>query len=430
MRRKRSSNWSINHQQSGGGFLLVPRRILRLSTHGSTIMPVIPISSAPGFAAQTGDLAIPSLRLPVAPLAFCRMRHAPESKAGPALSAADVLAEVDRRQGVTQVELNGPGDPLASMPTTLATVALLRQHYPDLIIGLATIGLGAAAHAAELAAAGVSKVTLLIETLDAATAEQLYAWIRPGKKTLPLGEVVPFVLEEQARAVPALADAGLSVTVRTTVCPGLNAHQIVTIAETMAELGATAMELVPLMADPQQDKTPGMPTRVHMEQIANLTSRFLPTRFQQVETDACGCDCGPRCGTGASCGCGAKPVAQAPLPKPSSERPRVAVASATGMEVDLHLGQAKTLLVYGPREDGLVCLQEIRQAPEPGSGESRWEQLADTLHDCFALLAASAGQRPREVLAGRGIRVLLTEENIEGTVDVLYGGGKGQTCKR
>lgn len=392
-------------------------------------MTVIPISNAPGFAAQTGDPAIHSLRLPVAPLAFCRMRHAPETKAGQALNAAEVLAEVGRHEGLAQVELDGPGDPLASMAATLATVALLRQHRPDLTIGLTTVGIGGHEHAAELAAAGVNSITLLIETLDAATAEQLYAWIRPGKKTIPLKQVVPLLLEEQARAVPALAAAGMAVCVRTTVCPGINAHQIVTIAETMAELGATAMELVPLVADPQQDKAPVAPTRVHMEQIAKLTSRFLPTTSQQVEAEVCGCDCGPRCGTGTSCGCGAKPVAQVPLPTPSSERPRVAVASVTGMDVDLHLGQAKTLLIYGPREDGLVCLQGTRQAPEAGSGESRWEQLADTLHDCFALLAASAGQRPREVLAGRGIRVILTEENIEGTVDVLYGGGKRQKCK-
>jgi len=94
------------------------------------------------------------------------------------------------------------------------------------------------------------------------------------------------------------------------------------------------------------------------------------------------------------------------------------------------LGQARTILIYGPRADGLTCLLETRQAPEPGSGESRWEQLADTLHDCFALLAASAGGRPREVLGGRGIRVVLTEDNIEGTVDVLYGGGKKHKCKQ
>ena len=108
----------------------------------------------------------------------------------------------------------------------------------------------------------------------------------------------------------------------------------------------------------------------------------------------------------------------------------MAVVSATGMDVDLHLGQARKLLIYGPREDGLACLLETRQAPDPGSGVSRWEHLADVLHDCFALLAVSAGQRPREVLGSRGIRVILTEENIEGTVDLLYGGGKKHKCKQ
>lgn len=392
-------------------------------------MPVIPISSAPGYSPQESE-GTSTLRLPVAPLAFCRIRHAPETKAISAMNATEVIAEADRFQGLTHVELDGPGDPLASMTATLATVALLKQHRPELSIGLTTVGLNGADHAAELAATGVQRITLQVETLDAATAEKLYAWIRPGKKTIPLKDVVPLLLDEQAKAVPALAEAGLAVTVRTTVYPGINAHQIVSIAETMAELGASAMELAPFTPDPSQANAPPAATRVHMEQIAKLTERFLPTTSFQMSIEECGCDCGPSCGSGSTCGCGIAAPAQTGLPKPTRERPRVAVASSTGMDVDLHLGQAKTLLIYGPREDGLACLLETRQAPDPGSGESRWEQLADTLHDCFALLAASAGQRPREVLGNRGIRVILTEDNIEGTVDVLYGGGKKGKCKQ
>lgn len=392
-------------------------------------MPVIPISSAPGYTPQE-SCDTSTLRLPVAPLAFCRMRHGAESKANPAMLAAEVIAELGLHKGLAHVELDGPGDPLASMAATLATTALIKQHRPDLTIGLTTIGIGAAQHAAELAAAGVQRITLLVETLDATTAEKLYAWIRPGKKTIPLKEVVPLLLDEQAKALPALVEAGLTVIVRTTVYPGVNAHQIVTIAETMAELGASAMVLVPFLPDPSQANAPPAATRVHMEQIAKLTERFLPTTSLQMSAEECGCDCGPSCGTGSTCGCGIAPPAQTGLPKPTRERPRVAVASATGMDVDLHLGQAKTLLIYGPREDGLACLLETRQAPDPGSGESRWEQLADTLSDCFALLAASAGLRPREILGNRGIRVFLSEENIEGTVDVLYGGGKKGKCKQ
>ena len=393
-------------------------------------MTVIPISSAPHYIAPANDTQVPLRKLPVAPLAFCRMRYAPETKMHPAMNASEVVAEVDRYPGLTHVELGGPGDPLASLSATLATLAQLSEHRPDLTIGLTTVGLGGAEYAAELAAAGVGSVTLLVEALDAATAERLYAWIRPGKKNIPLQDAVPLLLDEQARAVRALAAAGLAVTIQSTVYPGINAHYMAAIAETMAELGATAMRLVPFLPDPTLANAPPAATREHMEQLARLTSHFLPTTSVVMDVADCGCDCGPRCGSGATCGCGAVASVQTGLPQPTIERPRVAVVSATGMDVDLHLGQARKLLIYGPREDGLACLLETRQAPDPGSGVSRWEHLADVLHDCFALLAVSAGQRPREVLGNRGIRVILTEENIEGTVDLLYGGGKKHKCKQ
>ena len=94
------------------------------------------------------------------------------------------------------------------------------------------------------------------------------------------------------------------------------------------------------------------------------------------------------------------------------------------MDVDLHLGHATQVLVYGPREDGLACLLGSRYLPEPGSGSSRWEALAGILDDCFVILTASAGDKPREILSRLGLSVLITDGSIDGTVDVLYGGGK------
>jgi len=384
-------------------------------------MTVIPISTAPGYVEPQSAISASVLRLPVAPVAFCRMRYTPEGKKGQALNASEVLSEIGQHIGVTHVEIDGPGDPLATVAATMATISMIYQEYPELSLGVTTLGLGAAEKAASLAEAGLKSVTLLVDTQEAETAEKLYAWVRPGKKTIPLKTIVPELLEEQAKAVKAFADAGVHVTIRTTVYPGLNAHQLVTLAENTAGLGAMAMELVPFVAAPDQENAPEQPTRVHMEQIAKLTNQYLPTTSQLVAVEACGCS--------SSCGCGSKETLEVGLPKPTKDKPRVAVASEGGMDVDLHLGQTKTFLIYGPREDGLNCLLETRQAPSAGSGEARWDELAGTLHDCFALLAASAGQRPREVLGGHGIRVILTDENIEGTVDVLYGGGKKKKCK-
>jgi nitrogen fixation protein NifB len=391
-------------------------------------MTVIPLSSAPKFTIQASD-GSNVLHLPVASQAVCGLRFTSATKAVQALTATEALMEVDRHKERVGVELMGPGDPLASMGTTLEIIKILKKRHPALSISLTTLGLGGAEHAADLAAAGLDKINLLVDTLDSATAEKIYAWVRPGKKTMPLAKTVAMVLADQPKTVQGMAEARIKVSIRTTIYPGINAHQVVNIAEAMAELGAQEMELLPYSPDPQQADLPPPTTRVHMEQIGKLTSRYLITRIRQVAVDACGCSTSG-CGCGCGCGSATGPTIQPVVPKPSVERPRVAVASVTGMDVDLHLGQAKKLLIYGPRGDGLTCLLETRQAPEPGSGETRWDQLADILPDCFALLASSAGQRPREVLAGRGIRVILTEENIEGSVDVLYGGGKKGKCKK
>jgi nitrogen fixation protein NifB len=118
--------------------------------------------------------------------------------------------------------------------------------------------------------------------------------------------------------------------------------------------------------------------------------------------------------------------ARAPgVPRPSRQRPNLAVVSTNGREVDLHLGEADYVLVYGPREDGLVGLFGTRPAPKPGSGKGRWRTLAETLNDCFAILTVSAGDNPRRILGAQGITVLTSKGEVEGMVEVLFGcGGK------
>jgi len=91
--------------------------------------------------------------------------------------------------------------------------------------------------------------------------------------------------------------------------------------------------------------------------------------------------------------------------------------------VDEHLGQAARFLIYGP-EEGLMVLRGVRPAPAPGGGDARWEAVAELLDDCFALLASGAGEKPRAILARRGVRILVCDGGVEGSVDALLGGGK------
>ncbi|MCW5213245.1 hypothetical protein VU04_10100, partial [Desulfobulbus sp. TB] len=247
--------------------------------------------------------------------------------------------------------------------------------------------------------------------------KKIYAWIRPGKKTVPLDEAVEFLRVEQKMAITALTGAGIRVNILTTVYPGINDGHIAVLTEKVADYGAVSLTLLPFTPLTEEEKLPACDTALFAaaEQAA-ATYIELADYGEQPLAPPCGENFQDQIGL---------------LPKPSKERPNVAVVSASGMDVDLHLGQADRVLIYGPREDGLACLLESRTAPETGSGDSRWQALAEKcLFDCFALLAANAGQNPQSVLAEQDIKVLLTEENIEGTVDVLYGGGKKKKCKK
>ncbi len=349
------------------------------------------------------------VKLPVGPLANHRLARAAEEKQETALVPAEAVAWVQalRKGGreIQCIELCGPGDVLASPSTTLTCLELLQPEIRGAELSLTSLGLGGVEMAADFARLGVKTVNLLVDAIVVEIAMKLYAWIRPGKKTLPLVKAAEMLIRGQAETLQALHAAGIRVVIRTTLISDVNDDEVLAIAEKMASLGAAAMEL-------------GGEETIDLEKLSVRASKHLPTTVYHQMPDL------PPPGRPHSC-------AGMSMPKPSRERPNVAVVSTNGMDVDMHLGQASQVLIYGPREDGLACLLKARPTPQSGGGSSRWQTLAkECLHDCFALLATHAGDAPRKEFAELGIQVILTEDNIEGLVDVLYGGGKKKKCKK
>lgn len=368
------------------------------------------------------------LTLPVAPCSFSRIRFDPIDSPVRAVPPAGALNWLDEnlQQGakITAVDLDGPGDPLCEIDCTMETLHLIRNKYPDIELSVTTLGLHAQKYSKLLSAKGVTGVTLLVDAVDKKVAEKLYAWIRPGRKTIPLAQATELLMHEQPLAVKFFQEAGCKVSVRSTVYPEINDDHIQEIARAMAAAGAETITLVPFKSVASKDDQLLSPPDFHtMQRVEKSTSQYLKT-FRLVEkANYIGFDCSSSPGAW----CKSIPTLQ---PNPTKSRPNIAVVSLGGMEVDLHLGQAYQVLIYGPREDGLTCLLGTRPVPDPGSGSSRWEDLAASLDDCFALLASSAGESPRRILGQHGITVLIIDNEIEGTVDLLFGGGKKGKCKK
>ena len=356
------------------------------------------------------------LPLPVAPCANTRIRFAAVTDRNMiAITPDEAVALVDRLMhegGIVEgADIAGPGEPLATPHATIECLSRLQREYPALDLGMVTNGLGGARLLDGLKESGLRRITLCVNAVTTVTAEKIYAWIRPGSRTVPLAQAAVTLLNEQATTAAICSKVGLAVRIATTVYPGFNDGEVEEIALKMAGMGAENMTLLPYLPLPGDMGCLVKPNAELMARAAKLAARHL----QVVEDRPGSAPTGGRCGGN---------MAELSRPKPGPGRPNVAVTSESGMAVDQHLGQATRLLIYGPREDGLVCLLEARSAPAPGGGGERWQAMAHIASDCFALLTAAAGDAPRATLNNHGVKVLITDGDIEGTVDGLYGGGR------
>ena len=364
------------------------------------------------------------INLPVAPRIVGRSRFSPSlPTTTQTVTLPEAITMLERvmdgpEVAIAMAAISGPGDPLATPDITLQTIARIKELYPQLKVGIKTYGIGSEKLASSLANAGLDYIELQVDAMRAEVIEKLYAWIRPGQKTLKISESAPLLIDEQRNGVAALKFHGINVCIHTTLYPGYNTNSIGKIAREMAELGADAIAVTPHITEAETDILLESPTADELHQAVEEAKKFLPVvRPLYVAKENKSDECQPD-------------VQKTALrPKPSSQKPNVAVVSTNGMEVDLHLGHASRFLIYGPRQDGLPCLLETRDAPAPGSGKDRWLTVAEILADCFVLLVASAGEAPRATLAEAGLNILTTDDAIEGIVDVLYGGGKKGKCK-
>lgn len=402
--------------------------------------------SHPCFGA-TGRASTGRIHLPVACLRNSRLRYGVRESKGIIMSPVQALAHLQEvvatGKNVGMVGICGLGEPFANADATMKTLALVREAYPEMPLCVTTNGMHVAPYAKELAKLGISHITFEMHAVNTAIAEQIYAWIRPAKKTIPLTEGVAYLIKEQVEGIMACKEAGLTVKVNTTLFGNINADHIEAIACTMSGLGVDIMSVAPCPASEENvagtvahditaeaDADGSMvPTAEALQAAREAVARHMPL---MVGWDQCGYEPLGQSEVIVNTSCdansdtalvGAKEKGPF-IPKPTASRPNVAVASAGGMEVDTHLGHAQKFLIYGPREDGLACLLEAREAPEAGGGDSRWQNLSATLSDCFAVLVSGVGQKPRQVLGENGIYVFTGDWEISGIVDVLYGGGK------
>ena len=151
----------------------------------------------------------------------------------------------EARKNIAVVGIAGPGDPFANAAETLETMALVRAQYPDIILCVATNGLGLPPHLDRLVEIGVGHVTVTVNAVDTAVAEEIYSWVRWGKRALRAREGVKILLDRQLAAIEGLKARGITVKVNAILIPGVNDHHIPEVARATGDLGVDIFNCLP-----------------------------------------------------------------------------------------------------------------------------------------------------------------------------------------
>ena len=378
------------------------------------------------------------IHLPVAPRCniqckFCNRKFDCPNESRPGVSSAILtpvqaltyLGQVlERTPNISVVGIAGPGDPFANAEESMETLRLVRANYPEMMLCVASNGLNVEPYVEELAALKVSHVTLTISAIDPEISAQIYSWVRYQKRIRRGLEAAEILIENQIKALKALKAAGVVVKVNSIIIPGINDDHIETLSEYVAELGADIQNCIPIYP------VEGTPfAEIETPDPADVDALRLKAGTYIKQMRHCA-----RCRADAVGLVGQqndeeiqKLMEQAiqaivqPVVPYDENKPYVAVATLEGVLVNQHLGDADELTVYQSLDDGFEIVEK-RKTPARGTGDKRWQELAQILNDCRSILVSGAGTNPIVVLGAAGLKVDIAEGLIAESLENIYNG--------
>lgn len=371
------------------------------------------------------------VHLPVAPKCnvqcrFCDRKYDCVNESRPGVTSAVLAPEqaldylhriMEKESRITTVGIAGPGDPFATPDLTLQTLRMVKQDFPDMLLCVASNGLGMSPHVDAMASLGVTHCTITINAIDVSVGAKIYAWMRPGRFSLRGEAGAETLRDAQMDALSQLKRHGIMVKVNTIVIPGVNDHHVGDIARTVAAMGADRLNCIPLLPTANTDfaNLPA-PSGEMMTQVRAEAGLYLK---QMEHCSRCRSDAVGLLGQDRSAEFADDLKAAAGRLVMDRSRPYVAVASWEGMLVNQHLGEAPQLWIFKQTENGFEHV-DTRNTPAAGGGDGRWESLGQMLSDCRCVLVNGVGEKPRAVLRSYGVAVVEVEGVIEEGLHAVY----------
>jgi nitrogen fixation protein NifB len=181
---------------------------------------------------------------------------------------------LERCPEITVAGIAGPGDTLAT-PHAIDTFGIIHREYPRLIKCLSTNGLLLEQYADDLVRVGVKTLTVTVNAVDPVILDKICSRVILGGKVYSGVEGAEILIEAQKRGIKKAAALGLIIKINIVLIPKVNDEHIAGIAETVSGLGASIINIIPLL--PQHEFAGHeAPDCVDLGRAREAAERFLP----------------------------------------------------------------------------------------------------------------------------------------------------------
>jgi nitrogen fixation protein NifB len=148
---------------------------------------------------------------------------------------------------ISVVGVAGPGDSLVS-DRAIETLEKAKARFPGLLACLSTNGLLLEEKAARLAEIPVDSITVTVNSLRPSTLESIVGRVVADGVLLRGREAAKKLIEAQVAGIAeAAARTRAVIKINTVLIPGLNDDEIAEIARRTASLGASVINIIPLI---------------------------------------------------------------------------------------------------------------------------------------------------------------------------------------
>jgi nitrogen fixation protein NifB len=200
----------------------------------------------------------------------------------------DVMASEILGPLIKVIGIAGPGDPLAN-DETFETFGMVEKEFPHLIKCMSTNGLLLPEKLEILDELNLCSVTVTVNALDPEVGSRIYSHILYHGKRYSGREAAEILVANQLEGIKKAADCGMTVKVNTVYIPGVNETQIPLLSNTVKKLGASVMNIMPLI--PQAEFAHIVPpTEAELEEVRNSNEKVIGQfkHCRQCRADAVG----------------------------------------------------------------------------------------------------------------------------------------------